>query len=325
MNRITITGTVIVTLGIAALYYGLWSGDQAADAPLEQDATLSQKSLAEAGSVGASTEPMSPTTGSSQPRQSTSSNDASSPANLFPSPDDWLDVMEFHQDEVAWGGRDVSEYRDYTHQQLLTLVDAGDLAAIKEMAYRYGELRRGNPVADMDLESPPPGEDGVLSRERREEMRRMAQKHNKYIDLAIVYGDRELLSQSRQYYDAVRLLNLDELEGNTEALRALFVEGLAHIEFTGMRGMRDTRASSMYRFVHQFSPFLSPDQITAEDRAAALQRAQEIYDQWEQKRFELGLGPFDNSVPDGKAQEMAWAEALIYEMIEEETDFQPFR
>ncbi len=248
--------------------------------------------------------------------------DENNSASHFPSPEDWQEVMEFHRYDTSWGGREKSEYHSYTESQLQVLADSGDILAMKELAYRYAEVYSGRSVNGMQLETSVIHlENGSTSitHEHIAELKYYEQKMDKYTEMAILHGDRELLSMAPGVIKARRpFYRSDDPADWYNAA----IEALAQYEFMGMRGMKDKKYEHIDAFLSTHSKLGQlPAAFTDKDIEAIRRSAQEIYDDYEQRRLALGLGPFDNSVPSGKAQELAWWIPQHIALIEEVTGY----
>lgn len=110
---------------------------------------------------------------------------------------------------------------------------------------------------------------------------------------AAVYGSTSALQSIAIRIDSS--YDLAELEGqlSNEEMRKLQLESKAYYEVAGLRGDEETRLSGESRFTA-----IKKIEFTKVEQQQINQRAKAIYDELQQQRTELGLGEFDNSVPD---------------------------
>jgi len=155
-------------------------------------------------------------------------------------------------------GKD-EEYKSYSLETLKTLADGGDIHAMTALAAKIHDRAQST----------------------------------KLIKRAAVYGSTEALQllalRSDTNYD------LAEYEGklSVEDKRKLLLESMAYNEVAALRGDKVT-------WYYGESSFKNSRKIdfTETEWQQIKERAQVIYNELQQQRTELGLGEFDNSVPD---------------------------
>jgi|GEM_PF-337192 len=155
-------------------------------------------------------------------------------------------------------GKD-EEYKSYSLETLKTLADGGDIHAMTALAAKIHDRAQST----------------------------------KLIKRAAVYGSTEALQllalRSDTNYD------LAEYEGklSVEDKRKLLLESMAYNEVAVLRGDKVT-------WYYGESSFKNSRKIdfTETEWQQIKERAQVIYNELQQQRTELGLGEFDNSVPD---------------------------
>ena len=177
-------------------------------------------------------------------------------------------------------GETADIYRTYDIATLEELAASGDLMAIKVLAHSKLML-----ATEQELESLSKEEGHNLLLEKR-------RKKEQYLELAMIYGDTELASY------ASTLLHEDSWapNHNTPAeIHNSLLKKLAFWEFIAMRGNQLQKFNEVPGVISVYSDFLGePLILTTEDKTQIRDRAQAIYDNYEAKREELGLGPFED-------------------------------
>lgn len=174
---------------------------------------------------------------------------------------------------------DIAEiYRTYDNETLEALADGGDVMAIKVMAHR--------------LIMNPSSLNATDEREMEEELKlweEYKRKREKYIELSLIYGSTDFSS------DSATLDYKHWIPGRSTQteIRNALLEKLAVIEFIAMRGLQGQKLLIVPHTINSFENYLDePVRLTEQDKAYIRDRAQAIYDHYEARRAELGLGPF---------------------------------
>lgn len=178
--------------------------------------------------------------------------------------------------------RDGKVYPHYSKAILMDLAEQGDLLAIKELVYRY---LHGQPEY---LE----GDSREVTDKNRVLQREWHEQRNKYLYEAILYGDREFLATASPLFS--RYVDPADLEEN----RVVLLEQLGFLEFVGKRGKVMDKYYRATSAVQIYEETYGKLRLTDADKALIRDQAQAIYDGFESKRIEMGLGEFDNSVSD---------------------------
>jgi len=158
-----------------------------------------------------------------------------------------------------------SDYEGYTNEILKTLANEGDIHAMQTLAARIG------------------GAQGVA-----------------LLKLAAAHGSTmALLSMAIDVASNYEVAELNGAPLPDEEKRKLQVESKAYYEAIGLRGDEEFRRSGDRHFADEKVEFTQAEQHYIKERAKA------IYDELQQQRTELGLGEFDNSVPDSVKKYLA--------------------
>jgi hypothetical protein len=173
------------------------------------------------------------------------------------------DSSEVDQWQISMGYSDSSlpksEYVSYDDATLHKLVDSGDMKAMLALAERYSDT--SNPAASLKM---------------------AAMLYHK----AAVYGSTAALQT---------LTTIAKVEVNSTLPKAqqhvAKLEVIALSKAAAIRGDMGPLNSIFSRYEDQI-------QFTASDFEFIDKRGQEIYNELQQQRNELGLGLFDNSIPD---------------------------
>ncbi|ACE84269.1 hypothetical protein CJA_3097 [Cellvibrio japonicus Ueda107] len=182
---------------------------------------------------------------------------------------DIRDINKANEQNIASPAFSQSDYAMYDEATLERMADSGDVSAMKALWVKY---LKSDDVNDV------------------EKMRQLVTK-------AIVYGDRDMFQHMPELSSlSDRFTNP---EASPEQKHNAMIDLLAYHEFMGMRGNLSEKYSGQEVFFIVHSTPEAPIKLTAADKAAILARAREIYANYEGERMKLGLGPFDNSVPDG--------------------------
>lgn len=178
--------------------------------------------------------------------------------------------------------RDGKVYPHYSKEILMSLAAQGDLRAIKERVYRYLHEK------PEYLE----GDSREVTDKNRALQREWHEQRNKYLYEAVLYGDREFLAAASPMY--FRHVDPSDLEAN----RVVLLEQLGFLEFVGKRGKVMDKYYMAISAVKIYEEMYGKLQLTDADKAFIRDQAKDIYDGFEKKRIEMGLGEFDNSVSD---------------------------
>ena len=195
-----------------------------------------------------------------------------------------------HRNDVVGVGRESSDYANYSDEALTELANAGDVVAMKMLALRYQQK-----VRDIEPDKYPA----------------FREKLNALYNKAIVYGDRELLAFMPGLRDAQNRISDPRLTAEQKYQAA--IDLLAHTEFMGLRGALKQKYTDQIEAFEIYPEFGFPLTITEVDKQLVREKAQEIYKQYEKQRLELGLGPFDNSVPEELSKVYEY-ERRVYEL-----------
>ncbi|MDO3387937.1 hypothetical protein QWI17_18980 [Gilvimarinus sp. SDUM040013] len=181
-----------------------------------------------------------------------------------------LEHEEFYSDYIV--GVDKSSYSDYELDTLLDLAESGDVRAMKTAAIKYLEMSESQDDATI-LDS--------LS------------KMKGLVESAVVHGDRELIELLSSNFFEKSVFLSDEYSGLRKEEE--FVKAYAFYDFVGLRG----NFSDKYYGQKNLSKIYYPEKtyLTSAEVEKIKAQAQSIYDSFEKKRVELGLGPFDNTIP----------------------------
>lgn len=185
------------------------------------------------------------------------------------------EVNERHKNDVLGMGREDSDYANYADGTLAEMADAGDIVAMKMLALRYQKQIKN--IGDAEYPA------------FRAKLETLYHK-------AIIYGDREFLGFMPGLTEASRRISDPRLTPTQKHDAALDL--LAHMEFMGLRGALKQKYTEQIMAFEIYPEFGFPKTITEADKQLVRKKAQEIYEQYEKQRLELGLGPFDNSVPE---------------------------
>lgn len=136
-------------------------------------------------------------------------------------------------------------------------------------------------------------------------------KLNALYDKAIVYGDKEFLGFMPGLSNATSQISDPRL--TPEQKHQAAIDLLAHTEFMGLRGSLKRKYTEQIQAFEIYPEFGFPKTLTEADKQLVREKAKEIYDQYEKQRLELGLGPFDNSVPEELSKVYEY-ERRVYEV-----------
>ncbi|HTF97216.1 MAG TPA: hypothetical protein VL995_13855 [Cellvibrio sp.] len=233
--------------------------------------------------------------------------------NKFPTSKEWAEYQKFHDYDVVLDGESKSGYSAYSEVQLIELANSGDVLAMKVLAKRYNDMAVEKDASRAQFVN------SETDNAIRFEVKEYTKKFNSYVDKAILHGDRELLTDMPNARPSLGLSS-----SNSEEAKEALLETMAVSEFWGMRGMLDKKyesLSSLLSIYHQRQGEKSI-KLTPEINQQVKVRAQEIYNSYEERRIALGLGPFDNSLPQGKEQEVQWWSAELKKRTEAELGYE---
>ncbi|MDO3387233.1 hypothetical protein QWI17_15430 [Gilvimarinus sp. SDUM040013] len=172
------------------------------------------------------------------------------------------------------GNTDKNGYEHYSIAELESLAEAGDVYAMLVLLEAYGgALQLMGTPADI--------------RSTITKIESMARK-------AVIFGDKQALALVEENNTQAPIFYSDTSTDKQKS--EAMIDVLALYEFAGMRGDLSRRFYGYTSFFDHFWP--EKTSITAEEKQAIRNRAEEIYRAYEDERIELGLGPFDNSVKD---------------------------
>lgn len=183
----------------------------------------------------------------------------------------------------------------YSDDQLRELANKGDIIAINTLANRlthrdingfFEELARLRDVGDMA------GIDKLL--EDREN--RGKQEFDILLDKGVVYGSlgsiRSLMSSNKPHFST----------DDTPAIRYIQQQRLK--DYLAYLGLLDLRGGKQLHFAHVDERIVLEhykthynSSLSEQDLDEISQRSQKLYEEFQLKRYELGLGDFDNELP----------------------------
>ena len=175
------------------------------------------------------------------------------------------DRAELAKWEMGRGYKDKSNgYESYDEATLKKLVDAGDIQAMHRLAEIY---RDDDHIMEFGFEA----------------------AKDLYTKAAI-YGSTEAFSRLGSIDWT---LVYDKLKGDDPMRHQAALEILATYNVAALRGDQwpNLAAADTFKSINKIK-------LSVEDEAFIESRAKEIYAELQGKRYELGLGEFDNSVPD---------------------------
>jgi len=185
-------------------------------------------------------------------------------------------------------------YESYSDSLLEDLAEAGDLRAMRTLSLR---LRRRNLDASADDYSI------ELSR-KAEQLDRRRLVFGSLSSTALPTSEK-----NTKFFEA-RRASPDHVD---DKARDAILDLLARYQFLELRGAPISRDREMATFMKTHEDYLKNYQFTEEDKAEIRRRAQEFYDELEQERLALGLGPFENNIDKG---ELAYREIFRQNMAE---------
>lgn len=194
------------------------------------------------------------------------------------------------KNDVLGVERESSDYANYSDEILTGLASSGDVIAMKMLALRYQQQIRN--IEDDKYPA-------------------FREKLNSLYNKAIVYGDREFLGFMPGLTESQRRISDPRLTAEQKHQAA--IDLLAHTEFMGLRGALKQKYTNQIQAYDIYPEFGFPLTITEADKQLVREKAQEIYKQYEKQRLELGLGPFDNSVPEELSKVYEY-ERRVYEL-----------
>ncbi len=181
-------------------------------------------------------------------------------------------IMEGEVIESKIDKQDLSSYGDSFLEEL---VQNGDVEAMKVLALRY--IARN--VNERDV------------KKRNHNVATMDQLLSK----AILYGDRQTLYMMPELAkETFRLISKKMTE---EERLDVVLNIMSYHEFMALRGSAADKYDQQIMFYDTYRHLGLPTGLSDDDKNIVRERAKKFYDQMEQKRIELGLGPFDNSIP----------------------------
>ena len=154
-------------------------------------------------------------------------------------------------------------YEGYSIETLESLADEGDIRAMHHLADRYARLYIDKGEGDAGLKL-----------------------KNTTLERAAVHGSTKALMQLGI------AANSGSLQSKKEG-RELLLEPLAYFEVAATRGDRLAKSKLSKHVITE-----GEIEITNEDIGYIETRAEEIYQDLQRKRHELGLGDFDNDIPE---------------------------
>lgn len=185
-------------------------------------------------------------------------------------PQELAEFTDVYENSV-WINREAQAYPYYDTDTLKAMADNGDIRAMQEIVYQLIH-------------------NGSNSEKYAENPGKWLDEHRKYVTMAIIHGDRELLSMGEDIF-------VDQPEPDQGAKEAL-LSSLAYSEFMAIRGNTDSKYTYARDAIHAYTEKHGPLLLTDNDKSTIYLRAEKIYQDVENKRLQAGLPPFDNSIPD---------------------------
>ena len=174
--------------------------------------------------------------------------------------DETKEIKEWFSSKGYFTKEDSAVYESYNDETLKSLGKQGDLLALDLLISRSA----GNEKAVMQ-----------------------------YITVGAVYGSTTALDSLTIYTAPKSTNNMTE-----ESRRPAALETLAVTKVIEMRGDRSLAQSSKVSFLNSYKRRYDTDlKISDDEQKYVDSRAQEIYDQLQKIRHEVGLGDFDNTEP----------------------------
>ncbi len=199
--------------------------------------------------------------------------------------DDGISMVRWHEDDVIESKIQNQDYGSYSDSLLEELIKNGDVKAMKVLALRI-----------------------LVSSENERGLDKISDNMKKYSELmgkAILHGDRQSLPDLPELSkEKSRFLSPQLTE---EERRDALLNILSYHEFMALRGSTAAKYDEQITLFAVYKQMgLAPTGFSDAEKNIIRERGQKFYDQMEQKRMELGLGPFDNSIPVSaqKAYEM---------------------
>ncbi len=190
--------------------------------------------------------------------------------------EDRQNLVDWHEDDVTKSKIEHQDYATYDDNMLEQLIKNGDVRAMKVLALRYLEL--------------------LKNEQNPENVLIYNEKHNELVQKTILYGDRQLLTSMPGLNREVRKLLSPNLTDEEKLDTVTTI--LAHYEFMAMRGSLADKYDQQRMFFNAYQHLGLPTSLSEADKNQVRMKAHKIYDELEQKRIELGLGAFDNSIPE---------------------------
>lgn len=195
--------------------------------------------------------------------------------------DNEISMVRWHEDDVIESKINNQDYGSYDDSTLEELIKNGDVKAMKVLALRY-----------------------LNKEDRDEKVIGNMEKYDQLMSKAILYGDRQSLPSLPELSKEINRLHSPQL--TEEEKLDVVLNILSYHEFMAMRGSAATKYDEQITFFAAYKHLGLPSSFSDEQKSIIRERGKKFYDQMEQKRIELGLGPFDNSIPVSaqKAYEM---------------------
>lgn len=191
---------------------------------------------------------------------------------------DKADIRDWHKADVLTIDAANSDYASYDESLLSELAQSGDVKAMKLLVTRY--LKRSNETSDLEVIS------------------ELSEKIDALVEKSVIYGDRELFGMMPGK-NLLKAKLVSPLSSPAEK-RDAAINLLAYGEFMGLRGSLGDKYQEQMTLYSTYSNYGLPQQLSENDKTVIRTQAKSIYDEYEQKRLHLGLGAFDNTIPEGK-------------------------
>ena len=180
-------------------------------------------------------------------------------------------IEQYNYDRGYASQETVEQYQNYTINMLQELGKNGDIYALTELG-----LRASN-EANYKLSF-------------------------SYFESAAIYGSTVALGYLRNHYEMANQLYLDEKNGRRALMGAISYFRVA--ELRGDYSNSDLSEKYLSNYGAHSSGTYDEVKLDENDLQEVDKMAQQIYDALEKRRVELGLGPFDNSIPEGSTAQL---------------------
>jgi hypothetical protein len=204
--------------------------------------------------------------------------------------DDWFKKVGFATEQQR------AYELQYTDEQLQSLVDKGDVVAMDALLNRI-QQREWQDFEQKVLALNAAGDVESMTEYLNSQKLRDDSYQISLMEKGITYGSfNAIMAMGRKLRP---VLNSDDSPSVRLANKQQLVERLSYFELLRLRGAGGLYAANgnervdLEYFERQYG-----EKLIAEDRIKINERARELYDHYQSERRKLGLGDFDNSMPD---------------------------